>query len=267
MVHLLGGCINNVYRIETNQGKFLLKLNNAKKFPAMFEAEAAGLRLLKQHTTLNVPQVILYTDINNHSYLVLEFIETGIRKKDFFSDFGIKLAEMHRVSSDCFGLHINNYMGSLVQTNNQVPDGIAFFRDQRLKPQIDLAVAGNRLSTTIVNDFEKLFKILHNLLPDEQASLIHGDLWSGNFLTAADGTACIYDPAVSYCFRECDIAMTKLFGGFDDEFYEAYNDASALAPGWQQRIDLFNLYPLLVHVNLFGGGYVQQCRLILNQYV
>jgi len=262
-----GGCINVVYRIETTHGPFLVKTNHARKFPNMFAAEAAGLQLLKANCNLKIPELIWQGEVDNTAILILEYIESGKRIKNFFEDFGNKIASMHKCTSEYYGLDNDNYIGSLNQFNKKSNDGVAFFISQRLMPQIELAISNNKIDNKAVNDFEKLFMKLNQLLPAEPASLIHGDLWSGNFITDANGMTCIFDPAVSYSYRESDIAMTKLFGGFESAFYEGYNDVFLLQKNWQNRIELFNLYPLMVHVNLFGGSYLNQCREILKQYL
>ena len=261
-----GGCINAVYRMETTAGPFLIKTNNAQKFPDMFAAEALGLQLLKANCNLKIPEVVLSGENDNTSFLILEFIASGKRIKNFFEDFGNKLALLHKTTSEFYGLDIDNYIGSLNQFNKK-SSSVSFFISQRLMPQIELGIKNNRIDRNTINDFEKLFQKVNQLLPDEPPALIHGDLWSGNFMTDENGMACIFDPAVSYSYREFDIAMSKLFGGFDTSFYEGYNEVFPLQKDWEKRIDLFNLYPLLVHVNLFGGSYISQCRYILKQYV
>lgn len=251
------------FRLSTNEGNFFFKHNGKKKYPGMFEAEAKGLMLLEQSNTLRIPKVIGAGEYGNDSFLLLEFLERGKTTANFWEDFGKHLAGMHRNSQEYFGVEHSNYIGSLPQINTPKSDFVTFFIENRLEPQLKLA--GNALSQLSLS-FERLYKKLPEIIPDERPALIHGDLWSGNFLIGPEGKACLIDPAVYYGHRESDIAMSKLFGGFDAEFYSSYNDAYPLIQGWQARVDIFNLYPLLVHVNLFGGGYVRQVEEIVKRF-
>jgi len=261
-----GGCINQTIKLETNLKDFFLKINAAKKFPGMFEAEVKGLQLLANTNAIKIPSVILSGEFNDTSFLMLEWIEQGRRGPDFFEDFGRKLAKLHNHSDKLFGLNHDNYIGSLRQFNKQYENGIDFFVEQRLLKQIDLARENNAISKSTIDQFEHLFKRLPEIIPPEPPSLLHGDLWAGNYMTDETGAACIIDPAVYFGFREADIAMTQLFGGFTSAFYGAYHEEFPLQNGWENRMDIFNLYPLMVHVNLFGGGYIEQVKQILRKY-
>jgi fructosamine-3-kinase len=150
--------------------------------------------------------------------------------------------------------------------NTPKQDFITFFIENRLQPQLEMAVRKHSRMQELLPFFERLFQRLPEIIPAEKPALLHGDLWSGNFLVGPEGRACIIDPAVYYGHRESDLAMSKLFGGFDEDFYGAYNAAFPLAPGWKERTDIFNLYPLLVHVNLFGGGYIQQAAAVVRPF-
>jgi protein-ribulosamine 3-kinase len=255
-----GGCINETIKLETNLKTFFLKINSAKKFSGMFEAEAKGLQLLLKANEIKIPSVILFGEHNDSSFLILEWIEQGKRRTDFFEDFGRKLARLHKYTDKYFGLNHNNYIGSLPQSNHQYKNGIDFFIEQRLMKQIELATRNNAISKSTIEQFYNLFKKFAQIIPKEPPAFLHGDLWSGNYMTDETGTAAIFDPAVYFGAREADIAMTKLFGGFDSEFYDAYNEESPLDKGWEKRLDIFNLYPLMVHVNLFGGSYIEQVK-------
>ncbi len=262
-----GGCINDAQRVHTDSGVFFVKSNSAGRHPGMFDAEARGLTLLRSAGALAVPAVIGTGETEDTAWIVLEWIETGRRAKDFFMAFGSGLAALHAHTQPRFGLDHDNYIGSLPQPNRQDDDGVAFFIDRRLAPQLDTALHAGRIDTRAGSLFEKLFARLPDLLPRESPALLHGDLWSGNFMTGPDGRAVLIDPAVYYGLREADLAMTLLFGGFDAAFYAAYHAVHPLAPGWRDRMDAYNLYPLLVHVNLFGGGYAGQVMQILRRYV
>ncbi|MFZ1692867.1 MAG: fructosamine kinase family protein, partial [Flavobacteriales bacterium] len=161
----------------------------------------------------------------------------------------------------------DNYIGSLKQVNTPAADWPSFFIHQRLEPQLRMARDAKRVEAGMAFRFERLFAKLDQLITVEPPALLHGDLWSGNFICDANAQPVLIDPAVYYGHREMDIAMTKLFGGFDSGFYAAYNDAWPMERGWEERMDLCNLYPLLVHVNLFGGGYAAQVEAALRRFV
>ena len=261
-----GGCINNTEKIETSSGNFFLKYNDAKQFPGMFDAEAKGLKLLREANEIFVPEVICLGEERDESFLVLELVRSGRRQRNFFEDFGKRLAKLHKHTSGGFGLDHDNYIGSLPQRNWPHDNWVDFFVEERLEQQIKLACDSNVLSRSFIPQFNNLFRRLNEIFPDEKPALVHGDLWSGNFMTAPDGFACIIDPAVYFGFREMDIAMSKLFGGFPAEFYDSYNSEFPMEKGWQLRADICNLYPLMVHVNLFGGGYVYDVQSILKRF-
>ncbi len=261
-----GGCINEAYSLKTNAGKYFIKYNSASAFPGMFEKEATGLKILAETKTIEIPEVIVAAKTYDYAYLLLQFIETGVSSRNFWNDFGIKLADLHRNTNEYFGLDHNNYIGSLVQTNNPYPDFYSFFISERIEPQLKEARNKGAFSQSETRYFDSLFNALHNIIPVEKPALIHGDLWSGNYMVTAGGSPCLVDPAVYYGHREADIAMTQLFGGFQQEFYGAYNQAWPMEKDWQKRMDIFNLYPLLVHVNLFGGSYARQILQIIRQF-
>ncbi|MCE3278911.1 MAG: fructosamine kinase family protein [Bacteroidetes bacterium] len=261
-----GGSINDAYRIETTNGSYFLKLNDPDKFPGMFEAEVKGLQLLADNSTLKIPEFIVLNKSTETSFLVLEYIEAGSKTSASFREFGRLFADMHSHTNKYFGLDQDNYIGSLKQTNSFHSSWSEFFIEERLRKQLKLAFDDRKVNSAMNVLFEKLFKKMDNLFPSEKPSLLHGDLWSGNFMISKENTPCIFDPAVYYGHREMDIAMTKLFGGFDDSFYRAYNEHFPLENGWKERIDLCNLYPLMVHVNLFGGSYVMEVEMILKRF-
>jgi protein-ribulosamine 3-kinase len=261
-----GGSINEACLLVTNTGKYFIKYNSAEAFPGMFEKEAAGLKLLAGSNTIKIPGVIATDNTDEYSYLILEFIESAAPGHNFWINFGKKLADLHQNTSDYFGLDHDNYIGSLIQTNKKHADFIEFFILERIEPQLEQARNKSEFSQSDTRYFHSLYKTLNNIIPPEKPALIHGDLWSGNFMVASDGSPRLVDPAVYYGHREADIAMTQLFGGFKPEFYAAYNQAWAMEKGWRERMDIFNLYPLLVHVNLFGGGYARQVLQIIRQF-
>ncbi|MGA3014541.1 MAG: fructosamine kinase family protein [Bacteroidales bacterium] len=261
---LSGGCINNVCRLQTSSGDFCLKYNLQYSFPEMFTSEAKGLTLLKSAGEIQVPEVY-YTGITaSFAYILMEYIDQGRKHPSFMQDFGHSLARLHKHSSACFGLEIDNYMGSLPQVNKKHSTWNEFFIEERLKKQVSLGK--EYFSPGDLRAFENLYRKLDELLIVEPPALIHGDLWGGNYMVAHNGKACLIDPAVYYGHREVDIAMTTLFGGFDDQFYESYNQEYRLEKGWQKRLDIFKLYPLLIHLNLFGSGYLGSILNIIRRF-
>jgi len=261
-----GGSINNVLLLDTSMGKLCLKYNFSNAFPKMFENESDGLQLLQSTGEIRVPRVIAVQVLSKYAYLLLEYIVPGRPVNDFMAEFGRSMARLHRHTEQHFGLSHDNYMGSLRQFNTIHSDWTSFFIQERLQRQVRMAIQAESLPSIAIRQFEKLYKLLENLLPKEKPSLLHGDLWSGNYLTTENGKACLIDPAVYYGHREIDIAMTTLFGGFDPCFYSGYQEIFALEPGWKERIDLYNLYPLLIHLNLFGSGYLDSILGILRKF-
>ena len=261
-----GGSINDAYRIGTNAGRYFLKVNSADRFPSMFEAEADGLRRLREAHAVRAPAVIAFGEEADEAFLLLEHIEDGARGRAFWERFGQALAALHRNTHSHFGLERDNYIGSLKQVNTPTADWAAFFIRHRLEPMVKMARDTKRTEAGMAFRFERLFGKLEWLFPKEPPALLHGDLWNGNFLSGPGGEPVLIDPAVYYGHREMDIAMTMLFGGFDAGFHTAYNAAWPMELGWEERVELCNLSPLLVHANLFGGGYPQKVEAVLRRH-
>ena len=261
-----GGSINITRQIFTNVGEFFVKINSAERFPRMFEKEAKGLSVLRNASVIDIPEVVGYGENDADAYLVLNFIESGMEKTGFWENFGRKIALLHKNSDKFFGLDHDNFIGSLPQSNKQHKDWETFFIKERLLPQIEMARRAGFVDSKFDKLFNGFFKKLPEIFPKEQPALLHGDLWSGNFMINAKGKPVIIDPAVYYGNREMDLGMSKLFGGFDSAFYAAYHEQYPLEHGWQQRLDFCNLYPLMVHVNLFGGGYAGSVLQILKKF-
>jgi len=262
---VFGGDINQTFQLQTNIGSFFLKVNDGG-LKDMFEKEFQGLQLLYETKTIKIPQSILYGEFENKIFLVTEFVHKGNSSKNFWQTFAEQLADLHKHSNERFGLSTNNYIGSLYQQNNFCNTWNEFYATQRILPLAQLAFNQNKFSATDIQLAEKLCKRLYNFFPEEKPSLIHGDLWSGNFMSDKNGKPVIYDPAIYYGNREMDIAMTLLFGGFDKKFYDYYNEIFPLQPNWRERIELCQLYPLLVHVILFGGNYFSTTINIIKKY-
>ncbi|MBC8173730.1 MAG: fructosamine kinase family protein [Chitinophagales bacterium] len=261
-----GGCINACYTIKTGRGTFFLKVNDEKKFPGMFAAEARGLELLQSVCAGFVPSVIKHAAHEGDQFLVLEFIQSTHPTVHTWKEFARHLSQLHKNTSGAFGLDQNNYMGSLTQNNSFQNTFLEFFILQRIAPLLKKAIDKKLLPQDIDKNFQRLYRKLHEIIPAEPPALIHGDLWSGNFMCDEKGVTKIIDPAIAYSHRECDLSMTRLFGGFDSSFYKYYNDFFLLENGFEKRVDIYNLYPLLVHVILFGGSYPTQVADIMKRF-
>ena len=248
-----GGCIHRCYRATQGARPVFIKLNDAR-FAAAFAAEADGLCALRA-AGCRAPEPIAHGIAADHAYLLLEWLE--LRPSGDFAAMGAMLSGMHRAQGAGYGWHGDNHIGSTPQANGACASWAEFWRQRRLEPQLALASRnGHRL------DAPPVWRLLEGHEPE--ASLLHGDLWRGNAGFLADGAPVLFDPVVYYGDREADLAMTELFGGFPAEFYEAYNEAWPLASSYQQRKHLYNLYHLLNHLNLFGGGYLAQVRATLR---
>ena len=262
-----GGDINRSYCLYTRDAKYFLKVNDATQYPGMFEKEAKGLEALTKNTaTIRVPQVVKYGVAGQDQYLLLEWIETGTPGKDSMERFGRAMATMHQKAQPYFGWEEDNYIGSLPQHNNRCDSWPLFYTGCRIIPLTQLLFNNEAFSKQDIVVAESCCKKLNQLFPQEPAALLHGDLWAGNFMITSTGDAAIFDPAVYYGHREMDMGMTKLFGGFDQSFYDAYNERFPLEKNWLQRLPLTQLYPLLVHAVLFGGHYVGSARKIMKRF-
>lgn len=260
-----GGCIHHAHRVETDQGRFFVKWN-ALNQAANFEVEAKGLHLLAGIQALQVPEVVARGSTEAHAFLALTFIESRSRAGDFWEQLGRGLARLHRHSWQQFGLDYDNYIGALPQQNTPRDEWVAFFIQHRLMKPLQMAYDAGKVHRKLMDQMEQLYPQLPALLPEEAPALIHGDLWGGNLMAGASGEPVMFDPAVYYAHREIELAFMTLFDRQPPAFYEAYEEVYPLQAGWRDRIDLYLLYPLLVHVNLFGEGYLGGIRQTLKRY-
>ena len=261
---LSGGSINKIYKCATEQSQFVIKLNDAGKYPLMFEKEEKGLDLLNS-SNFRIPATLKTGTDQNISYLILEYIDNKGNTINKIK-LGTQLAEMHLITSDSFGLDHDNYIGSIPQINNKESDWITFYQSMRLEPLVRKGFDSGMLEIKVLRLFEKVYKELDRLIPIEPASLLHGDLWQGNIICDENSSPVLIDPAVYYGHREIDLAMLQLFGNISDDTLEAYNNIYPLDKHWQERIDLHQLYPLLVHLILFGGSYYETVLKTLKKY-
>ena len=258
-----GGCINETYIVQMDNQRWFVKLNSVDKLD-MFEAEMEGLLILNSAHALRVPEPLICGSTDTHSYLIMEAITAG-NSANTMRLAGEQLAALHQTLQPRFGHQRDNFIGSTQQINSLEPDWLTFWREHRLGYQLTLA-RKNGLSALSIALGDQLIEALPHLLHHSpSASLLHGDLWGGNMMTDQYGMPVIYDPAIYYGDRETDIAMTHLFGGFTADFYQAYQANYALTEGHEVRRTLYNLYHILNHFNLFGGGYDQQAHNMMQR--
>ncbi|MBD0269228.1 MAG: fructosamine kinase family protein [Cyanobacteria bacterium Co-bin8] len=258
-----GGCINQAYRVTNGSQSYFVKLNAATQM-GMFEAEALGLKEIYDSQTIQVPRPICWGVAESSAFIVLDWLEFGYGSEQAWQRMGENLAVMHRVTSpQGFGWDRNNTIGETPQRNPWTQDWVEFYREHRLRYQFQLA---HRRGGHFPRQ-EELLTAVPTLLAGHTPtpSLVHGDLWSGNASVTKAGEPVILDPATYYGDREVDIAMSELFGSFHPAFYRGYNAAYPLDEGYPQRRILYNLYHILNHFNLFGGGYASQANRMIDQ--
>ncbi|OQX29247.1 MAG: hypothetical protein B0D92_04730 [Spirochaeta sp. LUC14_002_19_P3] len=265
-----GGDINAAAVLSLGGGQKIFIKENSANLEAMFAAEALGLKALGEaaENSPPVPKVLAWGVDGRRAFLLLELIPAGRLKSG--QEFGRALAMLHREArqNEC-GFSADNWIGSTQQKNDLAPNWLEFFRDKRLLFQWELARKNGFANPVSERLMQSLLRRLPDLLPapdDGQPSLLHGDLWGGNWMAGPDGRAWLIDPAVYYGHREADIAMTQLFGRFPPGFHQGYADAWPLEKGFGERKDLYNLYHLLNHLNLFGRGYWFQVQHILDRF-
>ncbi len=263
---LTGGDINVAYRFKVGEVAYFIKYNTANFAEDMFQKEALGLAYLRQASACSVPEVINTNCVGQHAFLILRFLPTETARTAYWGNLGKALAQLHRISSTNFGLDHDNYIGKLPQSNRPKAKWIDFLLSERLQPQIKKGVDQGILSGSIQQQFERLYQRLAQLLPEEKPSLLHGDLWRGNTMVGLGQKPILIDPAVYFGHREMDLAMTRLFGGFPAAFYEHYQQSFPLEKDYEERLEIYQLYYLLVHVNLFGVAFLGQVVRILKKY-
>lgn len=262
-----GGSINDARKIDTTAGTYFAKLNENLAYPGMFAAEAKGLAFLGRNSGFSIPAPVATGVSEDIQWIIMEYITPGPKSADFWEKFGRQLAGMHQNSNATFGLEDDNYLGNLPQKNTARDTWSEFYAEMRLGPQLQMAKDQGLANSEMVRQLEKVMSRVDRYFPKEKPAALHGDLWTGNFMTDASGQATIFDPSAYYGHREMDIAMSKLFGGFDPRFYQAYNEVYPLEKGWEDRLPIADLYPLMAHLNIFGGTYAFQIMNILRKNV
>lgn len=253
---LSGGDINNVFKIETNKENIVLKINDRNRFPKMLEKEFRALEFLKDASKAKYPSPIAHFSDETSQYLAMKFVEEDSNSSKGQKLLGEHLADQHKCTHESFGWEEDNYIGSLPQPNSFKSTWSDFYAENLILFQTELAFDKGIIKKDVLAKVERFCSKIDEIFPNESPALLHGDLWGGNYFIDTEEQPLLYDPAVYYGHREIDIAMTRLFGGFSVEFYENYNQLFPLEKGWESRIQYGQLYPNLVHLNLFGVGYL-----------
>ena len=261
-----GGCINDCYQISNSQRSYFCKTNSATKFPHLFQREAEGLQLLASQNIIRTPTVVDYFEYNDSQVLLLEWIVPGEKTSSFWTLLGEKLAKLHRTFGTSFGLEMDNYMGSIIQQNNYTYKWDVFFIKNRLQPLLEKAIQLNLVTADFEKKIINIYPKISQIFTEEPPSLLHGDLWNGNIMADNNSNPVLIDPAVYYGHRSVDLGMTNLFGGFDKRFYDSYNYHYPLPSNHKEQWMLANLYPLFIHLILFGKSYLPQIESIVNEF-
>ncbi|MGB5437884.1 MAG: fructosamine kinase family protein [Maribacter sp.] len=262
-----GGDISTTFCIYTPTERFFCKVNDSAIALDMFHSEKAGLECIQQTNTIRVPQILGCGKYEGRSFLLMEFIESKSPNEKDMDAFGHQLAKMHSCDGgDLFGWDRDNFIGSLPQSNNNHSDWPSFFVFERLLPQLKMANENKLLSLEEIPSENALLKGCLLFFPKVRPDLLHGDLWSGNYLISTLGDPYLIDPSVYFGHAEVDLAMTRLFGGFSSRFYDAYREYIPSEAYENERKDIYQLYYLLVHLNLFGKSYYPSVMRLLKTY-
>jgi fructosamine-3-kinase len=260
-----GGDISQAYLLETRQRKVFLKLNTSADGMAMFTAEKDGLLAIAATKTIQTPEVFHCGTAENTAVLLLEYIETKRPDEKDLELLGQQVAHLHQTTAETFGWDTDNFIGRLPQYNHRNKAWPTFYLTQRFLPQFKMAHDKGLLSPDEIPDEHVMSKALENLLPPVRPALLHGDLWGGNYVISSEGMPYLIDPAVYYGHSEVDLAMSRLFGGFGSRFYSAYAEIIPATSGSEERNDLYQLYYLLVHLNMFGRSYYGQVMEVVRR--
>ncbi len=267
IVPIKGGDINDAFRLESFDKKYFLKVNSANNFPHLFKKEARALEAIKKTKTCSVPKVVNVGEAGkDFQYLLLEWMETSTPTVVNWENLGKNLAKLHQNTSKQFGWSEDNYIAIVVQPNSLTDSWSEFYAKNRIMPMMKLLQNKQLINSKQIKSAENLCKQLNSIFPEEKPALLHGDFWNGNILANKKGEFSVIDPAIYYGHREMDLAIAKLFGGFDDVFFDAYHENNPLAPNFEERLPIAQLFPLLIHAYLFEGYYVKDVQTILKKF-
>lgn len=267
IVPMKGGDINDAFRLESFDKKYFLKVNSANNFPHLFKKEARALEAIKKTKTFSVPKVVNVGEAGkDFQYLLLEWMETSTPTVVNWENLGKNLAKLHQNTSKQFGWSEDNYIAIVVQPNSLTDSWSEFYAKNRIMPMMKLLQNKQLINSKQIKSAENLCKQLNSIFPEEKPALLHGDFWNGNILANKKGEFSVIDPAIYYGHREMDLAIAKLFGGFDDVFFDAYHENNPLAPNFEERLPIAQLFPLLIHAYLFEGYYVKDVQTILKKF-
>lgn len=262
-----GGDISNAFLLKTDTERFFCKINLDACAFQMFKAEKRGLEAIAETNTIATPRILICETLEKGALLLMEYVEPKRASSKDMELLGHQLAALHQIAnSKTVGFESDNFIGSLPQSNHQQQDWSTFYVRERLLPQLKLARESKRMASSEIPTENQLLKTCKGLFPEVKPTLLHGDLWSGNYLISKNGKPYLIDPAVYFGHHEVDIAMTKLFGGFGNSFYGAYRDCFPWYANEMERTDIYQLYYLLVHLNLFGSSYYSSVRSVLKKY-
>ncbi len=263
---LSGGDINAAYRFTAENDPYFIKINDAEKYPELFQKESNGLNEIRKKSRFKIPEIVKVGGNDRHQYLILEFLPEGNATEVAWIEFAANLANMHQVSNEAFGFYENNYLGTQPQDNSHKNNWADFYAENRILPAMKQMFDKGIASRNDLKNTDRLCARLAEIYPSEKPSLIHGDLWAGNYFVTESSEITVIDPAVYYGHREMDLAMAMLFGGFPETFYKNYFECFPVAPGFQERVEVSQLYPLIFHAVRFGGSYITSVQRILKKF-
>ena len=263
---LSGGSISSAYLINTTKSKYFLKVNSASNALKMFHEEQRGLNAIKSTGTIAVPDVHFVDLFDKKAFILMDYIDSKRPDTSDYIRLGTEVANMHQIINSDFGFSTDNFIGNLTQRNKKHTHWSDFYWSERISPQLQIALKEGLLSFKEVPSKEQFSELIVSIASDVKPSLLHGDLWGGNYLISMDGTPYVIDPAVYYGHSMVDVAMSQLFGSFSVEFYNSYHKIIEKPKYYTEQIDLYQLYYLLVHLNLFGKGYYSSVSTILSKY-
>lgn len=261
---IAAGNFNQGVMLETSEGNFFLK-TNFEETRDIFEMEADGLDMMRANSPLKIPEVFHHGREADYNFILMEWIAPDKTNSIYWQELGLGVAQMHMATQQAFGYKTTNYIASIPQQNQPNHSWSEFFIQNRLEPLIGRAYYENHIDLDFFKKFKRIYPILEDFFPKEKPALLHGDLWSGNIMRGKNGIPVLIDPAVYFGHREMDLAFSRLFGGFEEIFYTSYETVFPLEQGFNHRIPVYNLYPLLAHLLLFGKSYLSMIGKTVNR--